>query len=43
MDGGIVASAESMFYDSDPANKGQCSAGGGHTAYGLNFVLPHDA
>ena len=32
----------SMFYDSDPANKGRCSAGGGSTAYGLNFVLPHD-
>lgn len=32
----------SMFYDGY-ADKGRCSAGGGHHAQGLDFVLSHDA
>jgi hypothetical protein len=31
-----------MFFDGDPARKGSCPAGSGHTAMGFNFVLPFD-
>jgi hypothetical protein len=32
----------SIFFDGYPDNKGSCVGGGGHSAAGYNFFLPHD-
>jgi hypothetical protein len=31
-----------MFFDGDPARKGNCAASGPHVSIGFNFDLPHD-